>query len=576
METNNKIKTIIEKIKKNKILPYLIIMLFGILTTMPLFTMNLSEYNEFRIHIGRVTSVKEIIQNGVFPPFLSYKHMLDFGYALNIFYGSLTTYIPILISFFTSTNTMAIKIFTLLTVILSGYTMYRFVYKVTNKKIASLIAGLIYMAGPYKYTDIYSRNALGEYTAFIFIPMIFQGIYEVLNDEKKGNYLLIISASLLVITHTITTIYTAIFAILFLLFNYKKLKKWGLWKNLIVDVVFILLLTSFYTIPIIEHKLNGNYIIYDAECMRATGADVYAETNNPLDWFRGEISYRTQSPYDDLIFTFGFATTFLMIITIFCIKKINKKYKDIYGTFWILAIISLYLATKAFPWFIMPQFLTIIQFAWRLDGFFIFFIALVCGINAYEFSEILKSIKYTVITIIVSVIFIMGGLGVWKYYSKFEPEKDKKFETIMLEAEKIGPYNINRDYMPYKAGKNIDYLQKRENRTYVIKGKATIVSENKDKLNDKIEIAEVENATLELPYLYYMGYTVTINGNRTETYESEKGFLCINAKESGTIEVKYTGTTFEKIGFIISSLGLIIIISIPLLKTRKKQRKIVK
>ena len=105
-------KNNIKKIMNSRYFPYLVVILLGIITTIPLFTMNLSEYNEFRIHIGRVTSVKEILEDGIFPPFISYKHMLTFGYALNIFYGSLTTYIPILISFLIGSTTMALKVFT--------------------------------------------------------------------------------------------------------------------------------------------------------------------------------------------------------------------------------------------------------------------------------------------------------------------------------------------------------------------------------------------------------------------------------------------------------------------------------
>ncbi len=106
---------------------------------------------------------------------------------------------------------MAIKVYTLITVILSGIMMYVFVNRITKNKVASLIASLIYMSCPYKICDIYARNALGEYTAFIFLPMVFQGIYEIINDkDKNGKYYLIIGATLLVLSHTITTVYTVI------------------------------------------------------------------------------------------------------------------------------------------------------------------------------------------------------------------------------------------------------------------------------------------------------------------------------------------------------------------------------
>ncbi|MBR3134606.1 MAG: hypothetical protein IKG56_04005 [Clostridia bacterium] len=562
MEINKRLKKMIRALRETKYMPYMVIILLGIVTTIPLFTMNLSEFNEFRIHIARVTSVKEIIQDGFFPPFINYKYMTGFGYALNIFYGSLTTYIPILISLVTTTNTIALKIFTLITVILSGTTMYMFVNKVTNKRTASLIAAMIYICAPYKLTDMYSRDAVGEYTSFIFIPMIFMGIIEIIDNNKNGDIWLIAGASLLILTHTITTIYTAIFVIMYLILNYKKLKRWEIWKNFILDIIAILMLTSFYTIPLIEHKIGGEYIIYDAEKMGATGADVYNNTTKPTQWFENEFSYKTESPYEDIKFSIGVSILVLSIITIFLARKVEEKYKDVYIIFLLLSIVSLFMCTKAFPWFIMPHIITIIQFAWRMNGFFVFFISIVCGINTYIFSESLHKNKYVAISMIVSVIFVIGILDVSKYITKYDSEIDKRFENALLNAEKIGIYYVNREYMPLKAGNNKEYIEERENRSYILEGNGKIKKEDKNKLYDSIEINDVENAKIELPYLYYKGYTTTLNGERIKNFESDNGFLMVEINDSGKIEVKYTGTIFEKIGFIISALSFIVITTI--------------
>ena len=547
-----KAKEKFEKLLNKKYTPYILIILLGIVVSIPLFTMNLSEYNEFRIHIARVTTVKEILKDGVFPPLISYKHMLTFVYALNIFYGPFTTYIPIIISIFTGSTVMAIKVFTLLTVIFSGITMYWFTYKVTSKKTAALISAFIYMVAPYKFTDIYSRNAMGEYAAFIFIPMIFQGVYELINNEKKGNYMLVIGATLLILSHTITTIYVVLFACLFLIFNYKKILNWNFWKNIIIDCFIILIFTSFYTIPLIEHKINGEYTIFDSDAMLATGWDAYENTNNISDWFKSELSH------DELIFSFGLAMTFLIFLTIFCLKKVDEKYKEIYTTYGVLALISLFMCTKLFPWIAMPHFLTIIQFAWRINGFFIFFISFVCGINLYVFSNILYSIKYTILCLISAVIFILGWLGVAKYVTKSDVNVDTRFEKNLVNSKSIGPFNVNREYLPFASDLNLGYMEKRENRTYVLKGNATIVNESKEKLKDSIQLKDVNSATLELPYLYYHGYTVTLNDEKLKPYQSDKGFICVDVNEDGDLKIGYTGTAIEKAGYVISIGGVII------------------
>ena len=309
----------LKRIIRSNFTPYLVIVLLGILVCIPFFTINLSEYTEFKIHIIRVTNVKELIGDGVFPPLISYKHINSFGYGLNLFYGVFTTYIPILISFFTNSSTMAIKIFTVLSVIFSGITMYVFTYEVSTKKSISLISALIYMIAPYKITDIYSRYALGEYVAFIFIPMVFHGLYCIMNKNQKVNYIFIIGTSLLILTHNITAVYTAFFCLIYLLLNYNKVDKFTFLKSFVINMLLVLLLTSFYTIQIIEHKILGDYCIFNADDMRATGEIVYENTNNISDWFKISLFHTGMN------YSFGIIIIFFILITLFIYKKIDKS-----------------------------------------------------------------------------------------------------------------------------------------------------------------------------------------------------------------------------------------------------------
>ena len=206
----------------------------------------------------------------------------------------------------------------------------------------------------------------------------------------------------------------------------------------------------------------------------------------------------------------------------------------------------------------MPHFLTIIQFAWRINGFFIFFISFVCGINLYVFSNILYSIKYTILCLISAVIFILGWLGVAKYITKYDVNVDTRFEKNLVNSKSIGPFNVNREYLPFASDLNLGYMEKRENRTYVLKGNATIVNESKEKLKDSIQLKDVNSATLELPYLYYHGYTVTLNDEKLKPYQSDKGFICVDVNEDGDLKIGYTGTAIEKAGYVISIGGVII------------------
>lgn len=144
------------------------------------------------------------------------------------------------------------------------------------------------------------------------------------------------------------------------------------------------------------------------------------------------------------------------------------------------------------------------------------------------------------------------------------------------------------EYLPKKAYDNIKYLAERENKIYVLEGSLEIINENKDGKNLEAEIKlNSKSAILELPYIYYLGYSVYVDGNKLKTYESDNGFMCVEISKTDinkdinyTIEnkeknddnnndenlyskltLKYTGTILDNISKIISIIGAFIILT---------------
>ena len=283
----------------------------------------------------------------------------------------------------------------------------------------------------------------------------------------------------------------------------------------------------------------------------------------------------------EIRFSIGIVVLILSLITPFCYKKIKKEQKEIYMNFLILAILTLFMSTKLFPWTIMPSFLTVIQFAWRNLGFFAFFISFICSINAVVFSEkVLKKeiLKETFLFGVIVSIFVFAFLGVFRNWKFEDTSQEKKLDEIIQQSTKIGVFSINREYMSLKAIDNIDYIENREDKSYILNGKATVISEEKNKLTYEIILEDVENNTIiELPYLYYLGYNAKISYNEEEDKninleESENGFLSVSLSEckNATLKITYQGTNLEKASYIISIFGIIIFV-IYIIKSRKEK-----
>lgn len=552
-----------KKIISNKYFHFFIIIIASILFSFNFFRLNLSGFNEARIHIMRIASIKDVILNNIFPCFISAKNMMGFGYALNIFYGPLTTYIPILFSFLFNSSIMGLKLFTLLTVILSGITMYNFILKISKRKSVALLASLIYISAPYKLTDIYSRNAVGEYTSFIFIPMIFEGLYELLKGNKKRHYLIVIGAVFLVLSHTITTIYVALFAFIYLAINYKLLKDKTVVKYILIDLLLIILFTAFYLVPLLEHRLFGNYTIFDSESMGSTPRNVLNSGLGFSELFASEFGSQ------EIVFSLGIVIIFSLILSFFTYKKLKDK--EEYTLFMILSFLCLWMCTKAFPWFLLPSIFSIVQFAWRLEGFFIFFASYICAYNVITISEMIKDRKKILPITVVIFTLLCGFGGTVRYIKDGNLQQDLNYENAIINAEKFSPYQVNRDYLPLNCGKNLDYIVDREDKVIVLTGNADITNEEKNGLNLKFTANNVENAKLELPYIFYHGYTIKLNDKEIKAYESDNGFLCIDLNENGNVTVNYTGTKLEKVGFIITAITLAITIIYTLVKSSSKK-----
>ena len=76
---------------------------------------------------------------------------------------------------------MLIVFATIFTFLTSFYAA-KFISK--DKKIA-WITSMLYSMSLYRLVDIYVRGALGEVLAFIFLPLILVGLYDVLYGDNK-------------------------------------------------------------------------------------------------------------------------------------------------------------------------------------------------------------------------------------------------------------------------------------------------------------------------------------------------------------------------------------------------------
>ena len=568
-------KKIIENIRKDKVIHYIIIIAASLIAAIPLINLRIYGTDDGYVHMLRIFGMEQILKEQNFPPFIYSKFANGFGYAINLFYSPIVTYGPLFFRIFGLHYYTCLKLFAYSTILISCFTMYNFLYDVSKKREIAILGAVIYAFIPYRLETIFNRFAIGEFTAYIFFPMLFHGLFNLLKGDGKKHYYIAIAAIGLILTHTISTEYSAIFALLYIVFNFKQLKNKGVIRKIAINVIFILAITTFFTVPLMEHKILGNYVIFNSTSMKSLPSDVQNSTIKISQLFKdiGEVN--------GVSFKIGIPLIILTLLGIVSYKKLDKNIRSEYITFAVIAMISLAMVTKLFPWIIMPKTLTTLQFAWRMQAFFEFALSIICAINLYYFIDIIckKSSKnskdtkvhtktenlYNMLLLFAIIVIITSMMKIDYNYS-YEKEKfltDEEYETKINEKNSI--WSINREYLPEKVdvkklGKS--YLDYRENRVYVLDGNATIINEKKEDLQLEFDIENYKaNTILELPYIYYLGYTVTTEQNeKIQVFESDNGMLAIKLDEnieSAHITVKYTGTIIEKVSYLISAISII-------------------
>jgi hypothetical protein len=447
----------------------------------------------------------------------------------------------------------AYKIVLFIGLICSGISMYFFVRKITDDKNVGILGAILYMSMPYHLNDMYIRNALGEFLSYVFIPLVFLGLYNLFNKEKKY-WILIIGSLGLIITHNLMTAITAIIAIIYIGINLPKLKDKKIREHLIFSIIFIICISSFYWVPLLQTATTTNYEVY-LPGMMATNTSVASEglTLNRLI---------VTSNSERYVFELGPHILIMLCFTIAAFRRIEPKMKNEYIFFLIIGILATFMTTKYFPWKLFNNSIALIQFPWRLLVISNFCFALVCSINL---GIVIKNFNFKDALILgtIAIVYVMA-------LKSFIPLTDsditqvENYENIGFvsgKAEDTLAGMGKSEYLPQNAYDNLFYVANREQGVLILEGSGEVYNVEKDGNKLTFSAESLENATVfELPYIYYPGYKITLDGTEICGYQDENGFLAISLNEisKSDITIEYTGTTLMKYSNVFSIISVIL------------------
>lgn len=596
LSVKEKLKRIIRNIKSGEYANIAIIFIVAIFVCLPLLNKNCNIYIDDGIqHLCRLIGTEQTLVSKQFLPMIMSNFCNNFGYSWNIFYSPLTAYIPLIFRIFSFSFETCLKLFMFVVTVATGIAMYKFMIKITKNKNIAILASVLYIIAPYRITDMYVRMALAELTSFIFIPMVFSGMYSIINENKKSS-LLIIGASGLILTHTVVCMYTAMLCFVYLIVFIRKLNKKSI-LNLLVSLLMIVLITSFYWVGLAQHYFSTSYEVFVPGRM---------ERVDVLNFYKTRLSQLVYTDQEQkMIYEIGIVTFIGLLLTPIAIMKFEKQEKEkdftkIYGLFGILGIVLTIMTLKIFPFEKLPGTFTMIQFTFRLFEFTSFFFAIISAVNFWILIKNFNIRDVIIISLIACLLTTIYGKKI-SYEKKYDEKDFIEPRRVTKDVGRINAGMASFEYLPSKAFNCLKtYIADREDVPIILNNsdnQITISDYEKNGSNMKMKILkaspELANGTdkvyevseeltneedtiseanqddesskanttsedieIELPYIYYLGYRVKIDGKEVKYTESEHGFVQINIdkelNEEAEITVKYLGTNEMIIAFAVS------------------------
>lgn len=262
------------------------------------------------------------------------------AYGPNLFYAPFPHYFAAFLMYMfypIGMNTLvAVKTTGFIFVLLSGIAAYALGKKMTKSRIGGLIMGVAFIFHPYRIFTSLCRAAFSESVAIAFIPVIFYGIYRILNDEKLNLWpfvVTIVGVSGIVLSHPFTALMTCGFAILFILFNIKKLirilKNWKLDVVVITSVIAIIFLVSPYVTTMMKHMNSGMYRVSNPEIMW-TNVDFVKDTVDSVMTFSGLLNYSVLGPsfYSANYYIYDVKTMYTYALLFYCLGAVSVVVMD--------------------------------------------------------------------------------------------------------------------------------------------------------------------------------------------------------------------------------------------------------
>ena len=511
-------------------------------------------------HLCTIRGVAASLAEGYFPPRILLGLIEGYGYGSGFYYPNFFLQIPAVLRLLGFSLSFVYKFFILLCTFFSLCSIYSCTKHISGKVSAARIAAVLYAFAAYRLLDVFYRAAIGEFQAFVFMPIIILGLYEIYEGHPEKWYYFAAGFTGLLMCHMISLAICGVCSLVFVLIRFKK--TFGdrqVFMALLKSVLLTLALGAFFLLPMLEQMATVTLKINE---IGSGSYGFHAQSFGRLfavftKWQRSGVP---RYVYPGLI---------LLIIPVLRLIFVRKRTKAVViaDTLSLVGAAALIMCTKVFPWQLFSWFRSYIQFAWRFME-----VATVClCVSCAIYVNSISTSKWFVMLVVAGG--IACGLPII-------------VETISNRMYSVDEYLYLSGYN--KLG-NAEYLPSSFRREYAEANKDTVTSNAEDfeiKAHNREGLTfsfsyEVkdggDDVYFSVPLALYTGYQAELtaaDGTVTELQPEadEIGLVRVHTGgvNSGTIYVHYEKTTIQIVSEIIS-LSALVFAAVMIIRGKKNR-----
>ncbi len=523
---------------------------------------------DYIYHMNRIEGVKQALLAGDYPVYVYSNFFGGKGYGSPMFYPDIFLVIPAIMRIAGLSILQTYKVFAIIVCFIATATTYISLKIVSGDKMLSLSGTFLLMLSEFYLADLIFRAGYSSYISYIFLPILFAGIYDFFMMGAKRCYLMGIGLGGLVLCHIINSFIALLLTIIiFVLMLLTKKGREAFFNkehliNLVKTAVITLLITGYYTFPMIEQMTSGIRRVYQ---------DPWAHIGEFVQPF--ETLFLPTGYFFNIAYV-GVGIPILLLLGLFA-----RKTEDTMANFYyVLGLLLLLSMTKLVPWAALENtILNQLQFTFRIYPFALCAIIFGMILTGREIISEKNRVWLLVYAVIMTTIF-----GVWQNKTALAETygyfNEVNADIIAENSETVGrgewlpvayPIEENRERNDVKAEGDPD------TRFEYVRAEG--------KVGGSFEIEESAIEAYSVPQIFYRGYGAKLVAADGTKYKlscemTEDGLTRVLMSPetiglSGTVIVSYVGTILQKITLCISILTVIagVVLKIVLKKRQKNK-----